>query len=470
MALNAQWEMNDTWTFKGIVADRSDSTFSPIDFDSLPVADLDVPVNYENEQFSAELQAIYSGERVQGVLGYYYLDASAFNEFDVVLDQLGEAIGSPGLNANTFGDVDTETWSIFADFSFVLNEAWSLSVGGRYTSDERKSRVLRRTFRCPQAEPDCSGFSPTFGGIAELLAVTSDFNGSDDWNEFSPRVSVNWAMSDSHNFYLTYSEGFKGGGFDPRGQTSAATDIDGNGTVSDAEIFEFMNFRPETVESYELGWKATGLDGRLYSAIAAFVMDYTDYQVPGSLGVDTDGDGLQDTFVGSTSNAGSADISGLELEGTLRANDNFSLSWALAYFDGEFKNFLVNNTDFTSIAVIQNTPEKSGDLSATIEWPASMFGNSGTFFVIPSINYQSKVSQFEIPSPLLDQGSYTLLDLSLVWEDDDGRWRIGIHGKNLSDKEYIVAGYDFPGLGLEGNVTGFYGPPLTVTATAQYIF
>ena len=90
--------------------------------------------------------------------------------------------------------------------------------------------------------------------------------------------------------------------------------------------------------------------------------------------------------------------------------------------------------------------------------------------MIPSINYQDEVSQFEIPSPLLDQESYTLIDLSLVWEDDDGRWRVGIHGKNLTDEEYIVAGYDFPGLGLEGNVTGFYGPPMTVTATAEYSF
>ncbi|MBT8102944.1 MAG: TonB-dependent receptor [Woeseia sp.] len=470
VSLLAQWAANDAWTFKAIVADRSDSTLSPIDFDSLPVADLDVPVNYDNEQFSAELQAIYSSDRLNGVMGYYYLDANAFNVFDVVLDQLGGLLGLPGFNANTFGDVDTDTWSVFADFAYDLNDAWNISLGGRYTKDERSARVLRRTFVCPAADAGCGGFSPTFGGNAELFAVTSDFMGRDEWSEFTPRVSVNYAMSDSHNFYLTYSEGFKGGGFDPRGQSTAATDIDGNGTVSEEEIFEFMNFRPESVESFELGWKSTTLDGRLYSAIAAFVMDYTDYQVPGSLGIDTDGDGLQDTFAGSTSNAGSADIFGLEFEGSFRANDYVSLSWALGFFDGDFKDFFVNDADFTNVAVIQNTPERSADLSATFEWPVAMFGNGGTFFVIPSINYQSEVSQFEIPSPLLDQGSYTLFDLSLVWEDDDDHWRVGLHGKNLTDEEYIVAGYDFPGLGLEGNVTGFYGPPQTVTLTAEYSF
>jgi len=469
VSLLAQWDASDAWTFKAIVADRSDSTFSPIDFDSLPAADLDVPVNYENEQTSLELQGLFEGERLSGVMGVYFLDANAFNEFDVVLDQLGTLVGSPGFNANTFGDVDTETWSVFADFSFALTDTVDISVGGRYTNDERSSVVLRRTFVCLPTEPDCGGFSPVFGGTAVLAAVTSDFEGRDEWSEFTPRVSASWAFADDQNAYVTYSQGFKGGGFDPRGQTTAAEDIDGDGTVSDEEIFEFMNFRPELVDSYEIGWKALGVGGRLYSAISAFYMDYTDYQVPGSLGIDTDGDGLQDTFVGSTSNAGSAKLTGLEFEGTFRANDMFSLNWALGYIDGEFEEFFVNGDDFTDVAVIQNTPEWSGTVAATFEWPLSLFGG-GNILVIPSISYRDDVSQFEIPSPLLDQESFTLFDLSVVWEDDEGHWRAGLHGKNLTDEEYIVAGYDFPGLGLEGNTTAFYGQPMTVTLSVEYSF
>jgi len=64
------------------------------------------------------------------------------------------------------------------------------------------------------------------------------------------------------------------------------------------------------------------------------------------------------------------------------------------------------------------------------------------------------------------------LDLSLVWEDDDGHWRAGLHGKNLADEEYKVAGYYFPAptLGLEGSVTAFYGNPRTITGTVEYRF
>ncbi len=179
-SLLAEWTLNDSWTIKNILAARDDETWSPIDFDSLPVDDLDVPVVYKNEQFSEELQLLYSGDRVNGIVGFYYLDANAFNEFDVVLNPLGVLLGLPGgLNANTLGDVDTETWSVFADFTYDLSDTVSLSLGGRYTSDERSSRVLRRSFT--------GGFSPTFGGSAVVFATTSDFNGSEEWIDFSPR-------------------------------------------------------------------------------------------------------------------------------------------------------------------------------------------------------------------------------------------------------------------------------------------
>ncbi len=459
----AEWEASDAWTAKAIVAYREDETWSPIDFDSLPADDLDVPVTYQNEQFSTELQLLYNGDRLSGVMGYYFLDANAFNDFDVVLGPTGDLIGLPGLNANTLGDVDTETWSLFADFSYDLSDYWSVSLGGRYTSDERSSIVLRRTF--------VGGFSPTFGGTGVPVVTTSDFNGSDEWTEFTPRASVTWTPSDEHSIYFSYAEGFKGGGFDPRGQTSAAPDLDGDGTVSDAEIFEFMQFLPETVTSYELGWRTNSLDGRLMSSVAVFFADYEDVQIPGSIGTDTNGDGINDTFTGVTTNAGAAEIPGVEFEGSFRANDHWSFRWALGWLDAEYTEFIdATGQDVSDQTVFQNTPEWTASGGLTYERPMSLFGNGGQFFFIPSFAYRDDASQFEFPNELLDQDAFTLWDLSIVWEDDDGHWRFGLHGKNLGDEEYKVAGYNFPTLGLEGNVTAFYGPPRTVTATVEYVF
>ena len=102
--------------------------------------------------------------------------------------------------------------------------------------------------------------------------------------------------------------------------------------------------------------------------------------------------------------------------------------------------------------------------------PLSLFSKEGGLSIITSASFRDDTSQFETPIPLLDQESYTLWDLSIVWEADDGRIRAGIHGKNLTDEEYKVAGYNFPTLGLEGNVTAFYGNPTTITGTIEFRF
>ena len=330
LSLVTDWTINDSWAVKNVIAYRDDETFSPIDFDSLPVDDLDVPVTYTNEQFSEELQFLYTSERLNGIAGIYFLDANAFNEFDVVLNPLGVVLGLPGgLNANTLGDVDTSTWSVFADFSYDVTDTVSLSLGGRYTSDERSSRVLRRSFT--------GGFSPTFGGSAAVFATTSDFNGKAKDTEFSPRFSLSWHPNDQHNLYFSYSEGFKGGSFDPRAQSTATPDFDGDGTVSAQEVFDFMRFEPETVKSYEIGLKSSYLNSRLTTSIAVFFGDYEDVQIPGSVAFDTDGDGINDTFAGVTTNAGKADLPGAEFEGLFQASDNWSFGWAIGYLDAEYK-------------------------------------------------------------------------------------------------------------------------------------
>ena len=467
-SLLAEWRASDLVTFKNILASRDDESWTPIDFDSLPAVDLDVPALYENEQFSEEFQILFSADNWSGLAGFYYLDANAHTAFDVILAQLGDFYGlPPGYNAYTEGDVDTKTWSIFGDFTFNLSDQWSLSVGGRYTEDKRSSTVLRQT--------KIFGTSPIFGGVAVPIGTTSDFNGSETFTKFTPRVVIDWTPNDDHLLYGSYSEGFKGGSFDPRGQTTSTPDFDGDGVVSEEEIFEYMKFDPETVETFEFGWKATLMQGRMTSKLAVFLSNYTDVQVPGSVGVDTNGDGVEDTFEGITTNAGDADINGIEWEGqAILANDmgrtgsQLRLGWSVGYIDAEYKEFIVDGENVADERVFQNTPDWTASGILTYETPFNLFNTPGMFSVITSLSYRGETSQFEIPTPELDQPSYTLWDLSLIWADDSGHWNAGIHGKNLTDEKYKIAGYWFPALGLENNVTAFYGNPRQIWATVQY--
>jgi iron complex outermembrane receptor protein len=467
--LLAEYQHDDNWSFRSITSYREDESTTPIDFDSLQVNDLDVPAIYANDQFSQEFQVLYEGDRISGVGGIYYLDANAGTVFDVVLGPLGTLLSLPGLNAQTFGDVSTETWSVFADISFDLNDWVSASIGGRYTNDERTSRVLRRTY--------IGGFSEFFGGNPTLIATTSDFEGTAEWQDFSPRASLNFTVNDQNSLYGAYSQGFKGGSFDPRGQTTATPDFNGDGNVTADEIYQFMGFDPEEVDSYEVGWRYD--NGRYRHALAVFFMDYKDVQIPGSVGVDTDGDGINDTFTGVTTNAAEAEIRGVEYEGSLLIaddmsgrGDSLSLDWAIGLLDGEYGTFInAFGQNISNQVEIQNTPDVTAAATLTYVTPV----RDGDLTILNTLSYRGDSTQFEIPFDRIDQDAFTLWNASIVWDSNDGRWQFGVHGRNLTDERYIVAGYDFvnnttlaPELGLEGTLTAFYGDPRTVTGTIAF--
>ena len=114
---------------------------------------------------------------------------------------------------------------------------------------------------------------------------------------------------------------------------------------------------------------------------------------------------------------------------------------------------------------------------------------TGELSASTTLSYRSKTYQFEIPNPFIDQKSYALLDASLVYRADGGRWSVGLHGKNILDKEYKTSGYTFlaanpttgaltrtaagafvPSLGREGTLTAFYGNPRQVFVSLGYNF
>jgi len=445
--LTVDWTINDVLTMKSITADRSDDSQSLIDFDSLPGNDFDAPVVYENEQFSQEFQFTYSGEDISGVFGFYYIDANAFDAFDVVL-------GNLGVTSFTLGDFDTKSWAVFGDLVWDFSDTMSLGVGGRFTSDERSTTVTRELF-LGLGSP-YFGNSGAFSLTVPVAGLVPTFSGKRTDEDFTPRVSLSWQPSDAHNLYASISEGFKGGSFDPRGayQTPGVD----------------KGFEPETVVSYELGAKSTWADGMATTNIAVFFSDYEDIQVPGSIAIDTDNDGVNDSFAGATTNAGKAEISGIEIESIIRFTDTFSAMASLGLIDADYTEWFVAGVDISGIREFQNTPKTVANLQLRKEWDSNLFNRPGSISVIGGASFKDNMFQFEIPNPILDTDAYTLIDLSVVWRDDDDRYSLSLHGRNLTDEEYRVASYDFPTLGLEGVQSAFYGNPMTVTLTGKMNF
>ena len=486
VALHADFGLNDWLKFRSITAARKDKSQTPIDFDATEFVDLDVPAIYRNRQFSQEFQLVADKGPLQGVLGAYYLKANAFNAFDV---RLYTTVPGLGFTAATEGEVRTNTWAIFGDFAYDFTPQWSVSLGGRYTNDERKAHVLRQNYTLG-GQPLLGGSPPFGNGVPG--AITSSFDGKRKDTAFTPRASVSFKPNANHNIYLSYSRGFKGGGFDPRGQSTTAP------SQSPEDIYDFMAFEPETVDSYEAGWKAALFDRRLQFAAAVFQANYKDVQVPGSAGCTVLVGGVPTpSFCGITTNAGKARFRGVELETNWRAGqdifqtgDRFNIAGTLGYLDAEYLEFITNIAGLGPVDVadnreIQNTPKWT--LSGSLDYNTPMAG--GRLFANTTVSYRSKSQQFELRTPGLDQKGYALWDANLTWRSSGNRYELGLHAKNIANKKYIVSGYNFllqdpftgdfllnaagnlrPSLGTTGTLTGFYGNPRQVFLSAAVNF
>jgi iron complex outermembrane receptor protein len=498
VAAHGTFEVADGFTLKSITALRKDKSLTPIDFDALPAVDLDVPGIYKNKQFSQEVQLEVDRGPLAGVVGAYYLKADAQTIFDV---RLFTTFG--GFTAFTDADVHTKTWAIFGDFTYDITDQFSVSAGARYTSDRRHATVLRQSY--------LGGGSTIFGGLGiPFGGPTSNFEGKRKDTAFTPRLSVSYKPNDDHQIYLSWSKGFKGGGFDPRGQSTQAPDLDvpPDGVQAD-EIYDYMAFEPEKVTSYELGWKGKMFDNRVYAALALFHANYKDMQIPASVPCVVSG---INSFCGLTSNAGKARIQGVEFEGNARLFGNpggprLNFAWSLGYLNADFKEFLtllnvdedlnpfpgnaIREIDMADFRKIQNTPAWTASGSLSYTTPLA----EGRLDINSTLSYRSKSQQFEIASPGLDQNGFSLLDASIVYELPHGHWTVGLHGKNLTNKKYIGAGYNFlnvnpytgeyinngatpgatggvPGLesalGREGVLTAYYGNPRQIMFTVGY--
>jgi iron complex outermembrane recepter protein len=439
------WSFAPNWLVRSITAYRRDHSDSLIDFDSTPLPTFDGVVDYQNEQFSQEFQLNYEGERFTFVGGAYWLDANAFNAFDVVFTF---------ATSFTLGDVDTETWAVFGEGTFDITDNLSLTVGGRYTEDTRSSHVRRQTY--------LGVYSPYFGNPAAINItppvivdgeeVVPSFRGSRTDDAFTPRVILAWQPTDDLNLYASYSQGFKGGGFDPRGN------------FANADVRE--GFLPEFVDSYEIGAKTILFDGRVRANTALFFADYTDVQIPGSVVVL----GPPVSFVGTVTNAGAAEIYGVEFEGTAQFTENLRGALSFGYMDAEYTEFIVGGVNVASSRDVQNTPDWTGSAGLTYSAPLTIGPTPGEISITGSAAYRGDTQQFEVAAPLIDQPAYWLYDAAVYWTSDNDRWRIGVYGRNLSDERYITSGYFFPGAATDDSVLAFYGNPRTVTASVEVRF
>lgn len=349
-------------------------------------------------------------------------------------------------------DGEMTNYAAFGQLAFKFTDNLKLSVGLRYTVDEKKGTVTGTVIETgdrfnpndPRANvtieslcrrPDGSVVSPTPASCAapnrwiygEGDSFTAPYD--EDWDEVTPQATLDWKITDEIFTYLTYSEGFKGGGFDdtPANIAQATTPFD-----------------PEKAKNYELGIKMDLLDNRMRLNADVFYMDYTNLQVTQTNAA---------CLCNLTDNAASAEIKGVEAEFMFAATENLRLMLGGSYVDATYKDFLESALDPTtgqrldsSGNTLQRTPDTQ--LSAAIDWrlgPVAMF-----------VGYSWQSEMPWATDNVAKEPSYGLLDARIAFAPADAVWSIAVWGRNLSDELYrsnIISFF--------GEEVSQFGPPRT---------
>lgn len=446
-ALTFRYSGDGAWSAKSITAWRDGDTDGAIDFDAGPYPIADVDAIYFDTQISQEFQLNYDSDTLQAVLGLYFMDAEAGgrirNRFALPAAALGLAPPTtiPGpiitIYGESGGQIDTQSMALFGDMSWQATDALTVSLGLRIGRETKEADVLNQGFT-----------DDTF--VTPNGAVTANFENEETWTDASPRISIDYKVADDQLVYASISKGFKSGGFNIRANT---VQVPRSGDP----------YEPESVVAYEMGYKSTFAD-RFQFNLAAFHNDYEDIQLSIFTGVDTTGDGNLDSFFGDFTNAGQGTIDGLEFEFTWAVADNFDITGNAAYLDANFDEYISGGVDVSDDREFTDTPELAYGIHA--KWFVELDSSSITSHL--GYSWRDDVQPVTNQSDLIYQEAYGLWNAKVSWNFENGLL-LALEGKNLADEEYRTTGYDLRDAGFP-IVTGFYGPPRTLTARIGYSF
>jgi iron complex outermembrane receptor protein len=333
--------------------------------------------------------------------------------------------GIPPVDLAQFTRQESESWAVFGEADWAINEKWTLTVGGRWTEDEKSTS---------QAGQVPCGL-PNFGGILPPPLDTDCANdpntvigATHDWSEFTPRVGIRMAINDSSMLYGTYSAGYRAGGF--------------NGRVDSVET-ALTPYNQETVDNYEIGYKSQFADNRVRFNAAVFYMAYDDKQEEIQLPSASSGTG-QKTFA---VNAANATVSGLEMEIIAVPAEGWMVRGNLGFLDASYDDFSYDANPGGPPNIVDNShlnfrraPEFTGSLNAEYQWPVG----SGQMWIGGTWHY---IGEYEVDfanKPELTNSAQNLVNASINYEINNALF--SVFGHNLLDEDGFTIGFDVAGL------------------------
>jgi iron complex outermembrane receptor protein len=364
---------------------------------------------------------------------------------------------------------ETVSSAAFGQIAYEFNEHWKLTIGARYNKDEKDASEALRYIanglgplgsflagsgRAVDATPVPVPGAPLPPGVVRDRGIDPadgfrkrDFKG--EWTAVTGSIGIDFKPTDDDLIFVRATRGYRPGGFNA-------------GFLYDPPMVD-----EESVDSYELGYKAT-LFNRLQVSATAFFYDYRDIQLPlPTLGRCTIPDDLSTcTTLNSFVNLPKAENRGIELELNYAVTDALSAYLTYGWLDTEIKEGLVNGNGFSNpddpAAVLPNANRHQAipgqfDTGYTFlqrytqDLSGNSLANSPEHRVAANLNYTfalapgnltlstSWIWRDEQYSDVFETGpgivpSYDTISARLLWVDADDRYTIILYGNNLTDE------------------------------------
>jgi iron complex outermembrane receptor protein len=416
-ALRMTLHPSDAFALKSITSYRSLQWEGIRDADNTPLTILHTDYDSDGHQFSQELQLQYSSTKLKGTVGAFYLTQKTT---DIVYVQLNDPV--PGVQGNSDNNIaDNNSWAAFSQWTYDVVPKLSVTLGGRYTRDTKGSI------------PDQFNYANPSNKYLPVQKYESTF---DDFT-FSGTISSRW--SKSVMTYFSYSEGFKGGGWNSHFNTCQVLDPCANGLTGPAlaaaraaaAVFPLVHaFGPEQARTLEVGFKTDLATGRLRLNGAAFTTDYDDLQFTYRFGV-----------APYLANAGKASIDGFELEATWVPGAGWLINGGIGFLDSSIDELRAIAGTGVGVAV-GNVLPFSPDFQANlgIGYRARI---GSRFALSPRVDLIHQTKTFFDANNTVEIAQldpFTVLNASVAFGRSDEKWRVTVGGSNLTDELYATGG------------------------------
>lgn len=438
-----------------------------INSSDLDVFSQEITLSGEIDQLSWVGGLYYSNDNVDENYDFFMPDSTGgnaaitFNRFPFLL--------SPILQLDTISTQDTESWAIFGHGEWSMTKNWRLTLGVRYTEEERTwtgctassadntwgqfSNVFFGTTLQPgdcltiDDDPDSPTYFFDLVGTPNVNDAFHVFTDTINANKWSGKVGLDYRVSDDILLYGIVSEGFKSGGFNGA-ITSAATSLHPYG--------------PEQLTAYELGAKMSLLDATMQLNATTFYYDYKDKQEVG-FAVSPVGN-----LFGFT-NVPKSEIYGAELEMQWAPLNGLNINFAAAWLDSEIKEWDAvdgalsvwpNVVTFdASGSTLPQAPELSYNGLVNYRWPfrADMYLEIGGDFA-----YKNSTSGGTNEEVFATE-DYTIYNARFAVGAADGKWRAQLWSRNITDEYYYLSAFS-----ADGPYVRMAGMPRTIGVTLEY--